>query len=73
MYLNSRLFFRPEKVVRFYLHDGDASSRQGFGFCGIELVTDPHIDGARNHGYCAQLPGANERGSYSQQGSLAGT
>ena len=51
MYLNGRLFFRPDKMVRFGLHDGDASSWQRFGFCRLELVADAHIDGARNHGY----------------------
>ena len=52
MYLNDCFFFRPEKMVRFrLLHDGDASSRQWFGFCRIELLTDADINRARNHGY----------------------
>jgi hypothetical protein len=49
--LNGRLFLRLEEMVRFYLHDGDTSGRQRFGFCRIEFVADTHVDGARNHGY----------------------
>ena len=49
MYLNDRFFFRPDKMVRLGLHDDNASSRQWFGLCRIELVADAEIDRAGNN------------------------
>src|SRR6266568_4900361 len=49
VHLNDRLLFRPAKVVRLGRHDGNASRRQWFGLCHIELVAGPEVERAGNH------------------------
>src|SRR5206468_12959893 len=49
VHLNDRLVLRPAEVVRLWLHDGDASSRQAFALGLIELVADAEIKRAGTH------------------------